>query len=358
VSTPAGPGDGPAPKRVAISGCGAVTRLYYAPALNKLAAQGAVALAAVFDPDQQAAGGVAAGFAGAAVADSLELLLTERPDLVFVASPPAVHEEQVAACLESGADVLCEKPLCLSGEAARRLQAAADRTGRNLWVGLVRRQFPATQAIRDLVASGAIGRIEDVKIFEGGPFRWPIRSQLYFSREFSGGGVFQDLGAHAVDLLTWWFGQPLDLDYEDDASGGVEANCRLIWHYAGFEAVLRLSRDWARPNRYLVRGSLGTIAWSVDEPDRVELIYEGRTSGMDLVAQTGTKDADGRPLRVDFHSCFAAQIAAAAGRPDAAALVPVREAVPGIEIIEEAYRRRRPLPQPWMGEAIATGAAW
>jgi predicted dehydrogenase len=253
--------------------------------------------------------------------------------------------------------VLCEKPLCLSGEAARRMQAAADRTGRNLWVGLVRRQFPATMAIRDLVASGAIGSIEDVQGFEGGPFRWPVRSQRYFSREVSGGGVFQDIGAHAVDLLTWWFGQPLDLDYEDDAWGGVEANCRLTLKYPGFKALLRLSRDWARPNRYVVRGSLGTIAWSVDEPDRVELIYKGRASGMDLVARAGTTLANGRLQRVDFHSCFAAQIAAAAGRADVAVLVPVREAVPGIELIEEAYRRRRPLPQPWMGEAIATGAA-
>ena len=339
-----------APKRVAISGCGAVTRLYYAPALNGLAASGAITVSAVFDPDRQAAQAIAARLPGAAVVEGFEELLAHRPELVFVASPPAVHEAQAIASMEAGADVFCEKPMCLSGDAARRLQATAGRTGRSLVVGMVRRQFPATQAIHDLVASGAIGRIEAVHGFEGGPFRWPVASQRYFSRDVSGGGVFQDIGTHAVDLLTWWFGQPIGLSYEDDAMGGVEANCRLALRYPGFEAVLRLSRDWARPNRYLLRGSLGTIAWAVDEPDRLELAYAGRGRGSELIALSNSADAEsgGRAPVIDFQSCFAAQLAGAAGLGDAGSLVSVEEALLTVELIERAYGERRPLPQPWM----------
>lgn len=338
------------PKRVAISGCGAVTRLYYLPALGELAAGGSITVAAVFDPDRQAARSVAARFPGATVADGLEALLAERPDLVFVASPPAVHEGQAIACMEAGADVFCEKPLCLSGVAAHRLQSAARRTGRRLVVGMVRRRFPATQAIRDLVASGTIGRIETVHGFEGGPFRWPVASQRYFSQEVSGGGVFQDIGTHAVDLLTWWFGEPSDLSYEDDAMGGVEANCRLVLRYPGFEATLRLSRDWARPNRYEIRGSLGTIVWSVNEPHRIELSHAGRDRPFDLVARPDAVDSggSGRASVIDFQSCFTEQTAAAVGMRDAGKLVSVDEAVRVVELIERAYAERRPFAQPWL----------
>jgi predicted dehydrogenase len=336
---------------VAISGCGAVTRLYYGPALRRLADSGAIALGAVFDPDQAAARALATGFDGATVAGSLEGLLSAKPDLVFVASPPGFHEVQASACLEAGADVFCEKPLCLTSDAARRLQTVATRNQRKLWVGLVRRQFPATQAIRDLVSSGAIGRIQACHGFEGGPFRWPVRSQDYFSRDVSGGGVFQDIGTHAVDLLTWWFGPPLDLLYQDDAMGGVEANCRLALKYSGFDATLRLSRDWARPNRYVVRGSLGSIAWAVDEPDRIDLSYEGREWRSELLARPATsQDSVGRRPVVDFHSCFASQLAAAAGRSGMVGLVTVEDAIPTIELIERAYGQRRPLAQPWIGE--------
>jgi predicted dehydrogenase len=66
-----------------------------------------------------------------------------------------------------------------------------------------------------------------VEAFEGGQFDWPVRSTGYFTRAQSGGGVLQDIGTHVLDLLAWWFGEPEALLYEDDAMGGVEANCRI-----------------------------------------------------------------------------------------------------------------------------------
>ena len=50
-------------------------------------------------------------FEGTAYTDLAALLQTEKPDIVCVATPPALHFGHVLQCLEAGAHVLCEKPL-------------------------------------------------------------------------------------------------------------------------------------------------------------------------------------------------------------------------------------------------------
>ena len=40
-------------------------------------------------------------------------------------------------------------------------------------------------------------------------------------------GYCLDIGVHALDLLSWWWGHPDEIVYEDDAMGGVEANCHI-----------------------------------------------------------------------------------------------------------------------------------
>jgi len=263
------------PCRVAIAGCGAVTRLYYAPALAALAESGEIELAGVFDPDRPSAEAVARRL-GARAVDGLDDLLAHGVELVIVASPPAAHAAQAIAAIESGADVLCEKPLAPTLVAAQAMVAAAERSSRCLSVGHVRRQFPATQAIRDILGSGLIGDIRAVTCFEGGPFDWPIAGPAYFSRAASGGGVLLDLGPHVFDLLTWWLGSPHGQSAEDDAMGGIEANCRVRLDYGSFAADIRLSRDWARPNLYRFEGTKGRLEWVPNDAENLTIKWFDR----------------------------------------------------------------------------------
>ena len=65
-----------------------------------------------------------------AYTDYATMLKTEKPDLVLIAAPPALHADMSIAAMEAGAWVLCEKPLCSSLAELDRIQAAEKKTGK------------------------------------------------------------------------------------------------------------------------------------------------------------------------------------------------------------------------------------
>jgi myo-inositol 2-dehydrogenase / D-chiro-inositol 1-dehydrogenase len=269
------------PVGVAIVGCGAVAQQYYRPALAALVADGSVSVVGAHDPDPSALRRFCDAMPGTQPFDTFDGLLRRRPQLVIVASPPQHHAAQSIEALRMGIDVFCEKPLATShAEGVAMVEATS---GRRLSVGLVRRQFPATKTIRRLIRSGSLGQLRSIDCFEGGPFRWPVQSTRYFARDAGNAGVLQDIGTHALDLLLWWMGDPTSVAYGDDSMGGVEANCRVDLRFGDVTATLRLSRDWARPNRYLITGADGWIAWEPNAADRYEFGFTGSNVGAECI---------------------------------------------------------------------------
>jgi predicted dehydrogenase len=271
-------------------------------------------------------------------------LLSEAPDLVIIASPPARHFEQAAAALRAGTAVFCEKPLATRLADAEALVQSARQTGRTLAVGMVRRYFPATRVLRDLIRSGVIGEVRQFHCFEGGPFHWPVRSPSYFSRDASGGGVLMDIGVHALDLLDWWFGSCTSISYADDAMGGVEAECRLTLGYGQVTGEVRLSRIWHGPNRYEIDGTEGQLGWTVNEAEQIELRRADSPYHLHAMIRDGAQPAS------NFHQAVVDQLraltAAVAGSP--AEIVQAEETLPVLSLIERCYRERTLLPMGWL----------
>jgi predicted dehydrogenase len=333
------------PVRVVLAGCGAVTKLYYAEALSRLQGRGQIAVAGIFDPEAKSAAVVQARLPAAKVAASFDGLLAMGADMAIIASPPRYHADQSMQALRAGMHVLCEKPMATSSSDADLILAAAAANNLHVATGLVRRQFPATRSIKAMLEGGLIGKLQSVSCFEGGPFHWPVASTSYFSTAESGGGVLQDIGTHCLDLLTWWFGEPDEIHYADDAMGGVEANCLVRLRFGGFEATVRLSRDWARPNLYRLEGERGLISWTVNETETVEIALEGcRTTGA-----ASFTNADGRSR--DFVDAFCDQISGLvdAVRNGAPLSGSARAGRDVLNRIEECYARRKRMDMPWLG---------
>ncbi|MFM5985590.1 MAG: Gfo/Idh/MocA family protein, partial [Sphaerospermopsis kisseleviana] len=137
-----------APLRIALIGCGAITELYYAPALQEAARITTLHVVALFDPDQLRLERFQSALPGANPIHAFEALLATHPDLAIVASPPRFHAGQTMALLAAGVNVLCEKPLACSLAEADQMLAAARSANRLLAVGLFRRFFPALQTIQ------------------------------------------------------------------------------------------------------------------------------------------------------------------------------------------------------------------
>jgi len=325
---------------IAISGCGAVTHLYYLPTLE--ARRDRLNVVGFHDPDTARANAMARRFPGSAAVRTMDALLALKPDLVIIASPPAAHADQTISALPQGAHVLCEKPMAFTLADATAMAEAADAQDRLLAIGMVRRHFPCSRIVEQLIGGGRLGALRSVSVFEGGAFRWPIGDQRYFTREVSGGGVLADVGVHVLDLLSQWLGRAELVTYEDDAMGGVEANARLTLRYGDAQAVIRLSRDWDRPNLIDLCFDQGSVQWRAD----------------DLAAVTFTLDGDADPLRITdetanaitFPDCIGRQLDAVidhlAGKP--ARIVRAADALPVVELIEHAYRERRPMDMPWL----------
>jgi predicted dehydrogenase len=328
------------PLPVVLAGCGAVAQLYYTPALVELEKAGELRVVGLVDPSATALATVGRSFPAARQLESTDRLPELGAAMVIVASPPRFHSEHAIQALRSGASVLCEKPMATTTAEAEAMVQAARMEKRHLAVGLVRRFFPATEAIRAALADGLVGDVRSISIFEGGPFSWPVASLDYFDRTKARGGVLLDIGVHVLDLLLWWIGEPDDVTYEDDALGGVEVNCRIRLTFpSGCEADVRLSRDWARPNQYLIRGTAGWLRWEANEADRIEIGFHGWRSHLDASLE-----------RCSFQQSFINQIrnVARAIRGEDALLVPGEEGLRSMRLIERCYRSRSLMTMPWL----------
>lgn len=344
------------PLRLALVGCGAVAEQYHAPALAQGEAAGWIRVAALVDPSPARRAALQARFPASAAVDSVEALPVGL-DLAIVASPVRFHAPQSAALLARGCAVLCEKPLCRMLDETEALARTAESAGRPLLAGLFRRFFPATEQIRSLTApGGALGRPLQFAVEEGGPFGWPAASPSFFTRAEAGGGVTMDIGSHQMDLLAWWFGEPVEMEYRDDAYGGVEANAagRLVFA-GGVEGTFQLSWDLPTANEYRIEFERGTVRWSTDRADRIAVTLAGADYALDA---TLAEPADARPLGLGvpgrgYLAAFTAQLRnlVQAARGEAPPRVPVDAGVANLRTLGRLYAARTPLLPGWFDDA-------
>jgi predicted dehydrogenase len=106
--------------------------------------------------------------------------------------------------LERGKHVLVEKPLVAGGEVElTRLQSLARSNGAVCYVAYNHRFEPHFVRMRDLIASGALGRIYRCRMFYGNGTARLVRNSDWRDQ---GAGVLDDLGSHVLDTARFWFG--------------------------------------------------------------------------------------------------------------------------------------------------------
>jgi predicted dehydrogenase len=330
-----------------IVGCGAITEMYYAPSMRELEHAGYATVTAIFDPSAERVGKVGAQLKDAKQFTDFGEFVKSAPQLAIVASPVKFHAEQTITLLERGASVLCEKPIASNVAAAEQMLEAATRANRKLAVGLFRRFFPACNLIREYIAAETLGKAIDFEFSEGGMFDWPAQSGSFFQKKTAEGGVFLDVGAHLLDLMLWWFGNPTSFEYFDDAMGGLEINSVAHFEFAnGLRGRVQLSRDWELPNKYVIRCEKGWLAWKVGEANRVEIGAKG--SSHTILGET----LEDRSSAANYAESFVAQLVncVAAIRGDEKLVVPGEEGIRSLRLIEKCYQNRKLLRMPWLTE--------
>ncbi len=142
-----------------------------------------------------------------AYADVDQILVSEEPELVLIATPSATHTELSIACMEAGAWVLCEKPLCGSLREMDRIEEAERRTGRYCASVFQWRFGSGGKHVKHLLETGAIGK----PLVCNSMVTW-YRAPTYYEAPWRGkwatelGGTTMTLGIHAMDFVLWLLG--------------------------------------------------------------------------------------------------------------------------------------------------------
>jgi predicted dehydrogenase len=137
--------------------------------------------------------------------DFRAMLAATKPETVIVCSRDDTHVGYIVAALESGADVIAEKPMATTAEACRAILEAEKRTGRKVDVAFNYRFSPTSGALKELLLSGSIGEVTSVD------FHWYLdvrHGADYFRRWHAfmaySGSLFVHKATHHFDLLNWF----------------------------------------------------------------------------------------------------------------------------------------------------------
>jgi len=192
--------------KLALVGVGAAAQINHLPALKKMEG---VEVAALCDRDPEKAARVAQKFGVPTYYTRFEeLLADESIDAVDLTTPNYLHAPMAVAALESGKDVLCERPLARNAEEAAAMARAAKKSERLLMCAVQHRFRPDAQLLRKFVDKGDLG---EIFLAKGGWLRqkteWDSDEWRAQKRE-SGGGVVLDLGFQIIDLALWVLGNP------------------------------------------------------------------------------------------------------------------------------------------------------
>lgn len=173
---------------------------------------------------------------------------------VIVSLPHHLHAEVTRFALESGAHVLGEKPLGVSGDEAAACARQARASERLLKVGANHLRFPSVELALAKVREGALGALRSVAVTVGHG-RYASLPAWFRDRERAGGGTLRDNGSHGVRLLQALLGPGDDfaevsceLEHAADAPGvDIRARCELT---SARGVALRLESRWVGPTPY------------------------------------------------------------------------------------------------------------
>jgi len=136
-----------------------------------------------------------------------EMCEKTKPELLAVTTVDGFHSEYIVRALDRGIDVLTEKPMVIDERQCQAVLDAEKRSGRKLVVAFNYRYAPKHQKIKEILLSGAIGRIVSVD------FHWYLDTSHgadYFRRwhrlRSKSGTLFVHKSTHHFDLVNWWLG--------------------------------------------------------------------------------------------------------------------------------------------------------
>lgn len=164
-------------------------------------------LAAVCDIDSVLAQSMSEKYGIPGYSSLDNLLKDETVNFLSICTPNYLHVPQALVALESGRDVLVEKPVALSYEAGQAFYKATEKYVDKLSCVLQVRYNSTVQLLREVLQHNLLGVIRSVSLVQ----RWQRPLQYlsgWRSQESLGGDVLDEVGIHYIDILQYLLGLP------------------------------------------------------------------------------------------------------------------------------------------------------
>ena len=245
--------------------------------------------------------------------DWKKLIARDDIDAVDICVPNDLHMEIAIAAAKAGKMVLCEKPIARTTKEGEKMVAAVEKAKVPNMVWYNYRWIPAVTLIKQIVASGKLGKIFHYRanflqdwtispdVPQGGAGTWRL------DVDAAGSGVTGDLLAHCVDTAMWINGGISDLSAmtetfvkkrKDAETGkmkavGIDDAAAVMCHFKNGSLGLFESTRYARGHKALytleINGEKGSFMWNLHDLNRVAWFdhsVEGQLRGWSSILVT------------------------------------------------------------------------
>ena len=330
--------------KIAIAGCGLITRASHLPAALR---SPKVEVFALIDSRVANAEALAKDFAlKCHIAKDVSEVI-DKVEGVLIATPNHTHYPIAEVALKLGIPVLIEKPITTTYEDAIRLCELAQETKAFISVGYRTRYFPSVNMMKKLLDQSFFGKINHFYYEFGTKGGWAPVSGYNIDRKKSGGGVLVVSGTHFLDRMLYWFDEPKKFIYKDDSYGGVEANCKAELFFendtGNFTGTFFMSKTTGLKNKFILDTEKYVCELNEKDSEKITLFPKNDSSLKMELSPNATQNqikmssiqkqleefADNirRPGKITVDGWFAAR---------------------SIKLIEEMYKNRSLLEEPWV----------
>lgn len=262
--------------KFAIVGCGSIGKRHIAV----IDAEERASVVAICDSDEAVAREQSLLYDGLPFYPDYSKMLAEvDADIISIATPHALHADMAIEALEAGFDVLVEKPMALTVTDCKRMNDAAKRTGKRLWVVKQNRHNVPVRLAKDVIDKGMLGKIFMIKC----DILWNRYQGYYDDSPWRGnkareGGALFTQASHFIDLLIWWCGDVVR------AKGHAETQNHNIETEDSGVAILNFSS-----------GTIGSLVWTT-------CVYNKNFEGsITIIGERGTIKIGGKYLnKIEF----------------------------------------------------------
>lgn len=193
------------------------------------------------------------------VHDSYDALMSDPDiDLVYIATPPALHAPIASRALEAGKHVLIEKPFTMDSKEAAGLLEHARSFGVRAFEAMHAPHHDLVREIRVILESGALGAIRRMNAHfsteiaeQSGEFRWQAKQ---------GGGALMDLGVYPLALCRHLLGDTFTVvDVSAEGACGIDVRTTADLEFGSVAARISCSMQEPSKSWLNIEGEHGTL---------------------------------------------------------------------------------------------------